>query len=59
MIYVYYTDGTEETYDTLEAAQAGVEETVLGCNFAVDVENICDVKGTNYGCTWSLKLEAQ
>ena len=58
MFTVYYTDDSQEQYNTLEELQAGVEETILGCNFAVDVENICDAGGTNYGCTWSLKVEA-
>ena len=57
MIYVYYTDDSESTHDTLLEAQQDIQETILGCNFAVGVDQVCDDKGNNYGCNWSVSLE--
>jgi len=58
MFTVHYTDDCqEETYATIEEAQAGIEETVLGCDFAVGVESVTDSDGKEYGCTWSVTLE--
>lgn len=55
--HVSYTDGTEADYDSLAVAQAEIEETILGCDFAIGVDSISDSQGNEYGCTWSLKLE--
>jgi hypothetical protein len=56
---VYYTDGTEETYNSIEEAEEGVSETVFGCNFAVNVGSIeGEVNGQakEYSVTWSVKI---
>jgi hypothetical protein len=59
MLTVYYSDGSQETYDTPEKAQKEIEETVFGCDFAVTVDSIDSDDGQEYGCTWSVKVEAQ
>lgn len=56
MIHAYYTDGTEAIFNTLEECQKEVEETIVGCNFATGVEQICDDNGRQYVCTWSLSV---
>ena len=56
MIHVYFTDGTESIHNTVQEAQANVEETILGCDFAVSVEQICDDNGRNYACNWSVAV---
>jgi len=59
MIYVYYTDESQTLHDDLEEARKDILETVLGCDFAVGVDLVCDDKGNNYGCNWSVTLEPQ
>jgi len=56
MIHVYYSDGSDESYDTLIDAEVGIEESVLGCDFAATVDSVEDDKGNSYACTWSVKL---
>lgn len=57
MIYVYYTDETESQHETLGEARKSIEDTILGCDFAVGVDQVCDDQGNNYGCNWSVALE--
>lgn len=57
-IKVCYTDGNDETYKSIKEAEDGIEETVLGCDFATTVDHI-EVSGKgakDLGCRWSVKL---
>lgn len=55
-ITVYYTDGHADIFSTLPDAQRGIEETVLGCDFATNVENIEVEDGPPLACQWKLQL---
>jgi hypothetical protein len=56
-IHVIYADETQDFFDSVEEARAGIEEIISGCDFAVGVESVTDEYGNEYSCTWSLSLE--
>lgn len=57
MIYVKYTDGSEESYDSIEEAEDGIHETVTGCDFAATVETVEDTEtGETLFVSWSCKV---
>jgi hypothetical protein len=64
-IWVRYSDGSEGTYETIQEAQEGISETVLGCNFAATVDSVelvsrktGKVVKTLY-CQWQVTLLTQ
>lgn len=56
MIHVHFTDGTSESFEDIVDAECGLEESVIGCDFATMVDSITDDQGNSYGCTWSVKV---
>lgn len=56
MIHVNYTDGNMESFEDEVAAEVGIEESVIGCDYATMVDSITDDEGNSYGCTWSVKV---
>ena len=59
-INVIYTDATEESFDSIEDAEYGIEATVLGCDFAATVESVerinDDGTKTELGVAWQVRL---
>jgi hypothetical protein len=59
IVEVKYSDGTYQKYANIPAAQQGIRETALGCNFATTVKTVRLLEnGTyyNFAEKWSLKL---
>lgn len=59
IVEVKYNDGSYQEYSNIPAAQKGIRETVLGCDFAITVKNIRVLDNGNYRSLaekWSLKL---
>ena len=56
MIHVCYTDGSMQSFEDEADAENGIEESVIGCDYATMVDSITDDKGNSYGCTWSVKV---
>jgi len=57
MITVHYSDGSDERYNNRAEAEEGISEAVIGCDFAIGVEQIDSDDDVDYSCNWSLKLE--
>jgi len=60
-IHVEYTDGTEETYPDVDTAEKGIVETVCGCDFAAQVQNVEEVDEDEdevipLYCSWKVEL---
>jgi hypothetical protein len=55
-IQVDYTDGTAVIYNSIREAELGIQETVMGCNFATTVEDIQVEDGPELGCHWNVQL---
>ena len=56
-ITVHYSDGSTETYGSIRDAERGIQETVLGCNFATTVEDIqVGDGGPQLLCSWRVEL---
>ena len=60
-IKVHYSDETIEEFDTFSDPQKGIEETVLGCDFAATVIHIGIYKDDEQilplECTWSVNIQ--
>jgi hypothetical protein len=56
MIHVLFTDGEKRSFDDVGEAEHEIEESVIGCDYAVMVESVEDDDGNSYGCDWSVKL---
>lgn len=59
IIKVFYTDGNSETFGTVGEAEAGIRETVTGCDFAATVDEVyqeVEGKRSPLFCNWSLML---
>ena len=58
-VTVKYTDGTEESYGSIKEAEKGILETITGCDFAVNVQDIEYQNGKNKSdlyCKWHIEL---
>jgi len=55
-ICVNFTDGTRVIYYSVRDAERGIQETVLGCDFATTVEDIRVTDGPQLSCNWQVQL---
>ena len=56
MIHVTYSDGQQEQYGSVAEAEQGIAETVLGCDFAITVDDVQVDDGPDLACEWSINL---
>lgn len=56
MILVVYTDGSEDVYEDIEAAENGIIDTITGCDFAVAVARAENHDGQPLYCSWKVRL---